>query len=168
VLDWLEGVEKLLAHRASSSRDEAPAEAGAFFTPGDSGPRAIAGLFGRTRKSAEICVFTITDDRITSAILDAHRRGVALRIITDDEKAHDPGSDIRRLREAGIPLHTDQNPNHMHHKFAIFDHTALLTGSYNWTRGAAEHNFENFLITADPRLVSAFLREFDRLWDLLG
>ncbi|QDV32719.1 phospholipase D-like domain-containing protein [Tautonia plasticadhaerens] len=167
VLDWLEGVEKLLAHRASSSREEPP-ESGAFFTPGDSGPRAIAGLFGRARTSADVCVFTITDDRITSAILDAHRRGVAVRIISDDDKAHDLGSDIKDLRRAGIPLHTDRDPNHMHHKFAVFDRTALLTGSYNWTRGAAEHNFENFVITADPVLVSAFLREFDRLWSLLA
>ena len=167
ILDWLEGFEKLLAHRASADR-EVPAESAAYFTPGDSGPRAIAGLLDRARHSVDVCVFTITDDRISSAMLAAHRRGVALRVISDDEKAHDTGSDIRELRRAGIPLHTDRNPNHMHHKFAVFDRTTLLNGSYNWTRGAAEHNFENFMITSEAGLVAAFLREFERLWDLLG
>ncbi|WP_169976954.1 phospholipase D-like domain-containing protein [Tautonia rosea] len=167
VLDWLEGFEKLLAHRASADR-EGPAASAAYFMPGDSGPRAIAGLFDRARHSVDVCVFTITDDRITSAILAAHRRGVALRIISDNEKAHDTGSDIRELRREGIPLHTDRDPNHMHHKFAIFDRTTLLTGSYNWTRGAAEFNFENFIVTSDAGLVSAFLGEFERLWDRLG
>jgi phosphatidylserine/phosphatidylglycerophosphate/cardiolipin synthase-like enzyme len=167
VLDWLEGIEKLLAHRASAGREE-PEAAAAYFTPGDSGPRAIAGLFNRARHSVDVCVFTITDDRIASAMLAAHQRGVALRVISDDEKAHDTGSDIRELRRAGIALHTDRDPNHMHHKFAVFDRTTLLTGSYNWTRGAAEHNFENFIITGEPGLVAAFHREFERLWGLLG
>lgn len=166
ILDWLEGIEKLLAHRAASARD-APAESAAYFTPGDSGPRAIAGLFNRARHSVDVCVFTITDDRIASAMLDAHRRGVTLRVISDDEKAHDTGSDIRELRRAGISLHTDRDPNHMHHKFAVFDRTTLLTGSYNWTRGAAEHNFENFIITNEAGLVTSFVREFERLWGLL-
>ena len=167
VLDWLEGIEKLLAHHASSARGT-PIESAVYFTPGDSGPRAIAGLFDRARVSVDVCVFTITDDRISTAMLAAHRRGVALRVITDDDKAHDTGSDIKELRRAGVPLHTDRDPNHMHHKFAVFDRSILLTGSYNWTRGAAEHNFENFVTTGDPTLVTAFLREFDRLWDLLG
>ncbi|MEW4569004.1 phospholipase D-like domain-containing protein [Tautonia sp. JC769] len=167
ILDWLEGVEKLLAHRTSSGR-EAPEKGAAYFMPGDSGPRAIAGLFNRARHSVDVCVFTITDDRIASAMLAAHRRGVALRVISDDEKAHDTGSDIRELRRAGIRLHTDRDPNHMHHKFAVFDRATLLTGSYNWTRGAAEYNFENFIITSEAGLVTSFLREFERLWGLLG
>jgi hypothetical protein len=30
-------------------------------------------------------------------------RGVAVRVITDDDKSYDPGSDADRLRAAGIP-----------------------------------------------------------------
>lgn len=167
VLDWLEGVVKRLAHHAARSR-EAAIESAAYFTPGDSGPKAIAGLFDRTRTCVDVCVFTITDDRISSSILAAHRRGVELRVITDDKKAHDTGSDILEFRRAGIPLHTDRDRNHMHHKFAIFDRKILLNGSYNWTRGAAEYNLENIVTTSDPSLVSAFLQEFDHLWDCLG
>ena len=84
------------------------------------------------------------------------------------DQVRDLGSDIIRLRGAGVPLRTDRDPNHMHHKFAIFDREVLLTGSYNWTRGAAEYNSENFVTTADPRLVAAFRAEFDRLWELHG
>jgi hypothetical protein len=32
-------------------------------------------------------VFTITDDRITEEIVDALKRGVAIRIITDNDKS---------------------------------------------------------------------------------
>ena len=37
------------------------------------------------RATLDICVFTIADDRLTESILAAHRRGVAVRIITDEE-----------------------------------------------------------------------------------
>jgi phosphatidylserine/phosphatidylglycerophosphate/cardiolipin synthase-like enzyme len=52
----------------------------------------------------------------------------------------------------------------MHHKFAIFDKSKLLTGSYNWTRSASLHNEENFLITTDRDLLKDFTRMFDKLW----
>jgi phosphatidylserine/phosphatidylglycerophosphate/cardiolipin synthase-like enzyme len=42
-----------------------------------------------------------------------------------------------------------------HHKFALFDNARLLTGSYNWTRSAPEHNHENFVVTNSRKLVMA-------------
>ena len=53
----------------------------------------------------------------------------------------------------------------MHHKFAIFDGARLINGSYNWTRGAANVNYENLVDTGDPELIAAFSEEFKRLWN---
>lgn len=138
-----------------------------FFSPGPDCLRHIVNRFLAARRSVDICVFTITDDRITRAILDAHRRGVAVRILTDNDKAYDAGSDIERLEAAGIAVKVDRTPYHMHHKFAIFDGTRLVNGSYNWTRGAAESNEENIVDLGDPIAIAAFQREFDRLWSVL-
>lgn len=91
-----------------------------------------------------------------------------MRIITDDEKSFDRGSDVQRLREAGVPVRVDGSEHHMHHKFALFDRVDLLTGSYNWTRSAANFNQENVVVTRDPRLVSAFSSMFDDLWSTLA
>ena len=50
----------------------------------------------------DLCVFTITDDRLVEVwILDAHYRGVRVRIITDNDKAADLGSDIDQLPRGG-------------------------------------------------------------------
>jgi phosphatidylserine/phosphatidylglycerophosphate/cardiolipin synthase-like enzyme len=136
----------------------------AHFSPGDRCLRQIIRLFENTVRTADLAVFTITDDRISSAILAAHNRGAAIRIVTDNDKAFDPGSDIDRLRDAGIPVRIDRTPFHMHHKFAIFDNRLLANGSYNWTRGAAEQNVENLVLTSDSRLLTAFRAEFERLW----
>ncbi|MEZ4441507.1 MAG: phospholipase D-like domain-containing protein [Polyangiaceae bacterium] len=160
VLEWLEEVMKLL----TAARGEAMPASGAYFSPGDEPLRQILGLLGAARTSIDICVFTITDDRIADAILGAARRGVVVRVITDDDKAFDRGSDIQRLRDGAIPVRVDRSPHHMHHKFAVFDEQRLLTGSYNWTRGAANHNLENVVVTAEPSLVQAFVKTFERLW----
>jgi phosphatidylserine/phosphatidylglycerophosphate/cardiolipin synthase-like enzyme len=169
-LDWLDDVTKaLLAPPPSAARSAAAVEAAeAWFSPAHDCARRIGQLFGQATRGVEVAVFTITDDRIADAILDAHRRGVAVRILTDNEKAFDLGSDIERLRSAGVAVRVDESPFHLHHKFAIFDGRRLLTGSYNWTRGAARDNQENFLITPDPHLIEAYARAFEDLWNRLA
>jgi phosphatidylserine/phosphatidylglycerophosphate/cardiolipin synthase-like enzyme len=165
LLGWLEELMKLLAHL------EAPSAAGAsraYFSPGDACLSAILGLLGKARVSLDICVFTITDDRIARAILEAHARGVRVRVITDNDKQYDGGSDIERLRGAGIALKVDETEHHMHHKFALVDGTTLLNGSYNWTRSAGSFNEENLVVSSEPALVQAFARQFTALWDALA
>lgn len=161
VLTWVEDALKALSPATQAPVGEPSA---AFFSPGESCLAQIIHRFSTARRTADVCVFTITDDRITRALLDAHRRGVKLRVITDNEKAFDLGSDIEQIRGAKVPLRVDQTPYHMHHKFAIFDAARLLNGSYNWTRGAAHDNEENITDTGDPRLITAFQKHFDVLW----
>jgi len=139
----------------------------AYFSPGDTCLSAIITAINGAQSSLKICVFTISDDRITQAILQAHRRGIKVKILTDNEKLYDKGSDIRELKQAGVPVRVDITTNHMHHKFAILDNQTVLTGSYNWTRSAALYNHENLIITNEKTLVTSFCREFDRLWDEL-
>jgi len=177
IVGWLEDVMRVLAPmRPVAANAPAASEADvAFFAPGERCLQQIVHRFSSARRTADVCVFTITDDRISRAISDAHRRGVKIRIISDNEKAFDQGSDIQKLREAGIPVKVDDvggrgrsDPGingHMHHKFAIFDGVRLLNGSYNWTRGAADMNYENIVDTGDAKLIALFAAEFERLWN---
>ena len=161
IVDWLEEVSKLLL---PFSGDDGDPMVEAHFSPGEACYRRIRGLLDGARRSASLCVFTITDDRIAERVIAAHRRGVLVRVITDDEKSEDLGSDVLDLARAGIGVRVDASPYHMHHKFALFDDDVLLTGSYNWTRGAAASNEENLILSNDRRLFSAFRGEFERLW----
>jgi mitochondrial cardiolipin hydrolase len=166
VLEWVEDFLKLLvqldapAHAVYSAR--------AYFSPGEACLSAILGQLGRVRSSADICVFTITDDRIARAIVDAQARRVRVRIITDNDKQYDGGSDIERLRGAGIAVKVDETEHHMHHKFAVLDGATLLNGSYNWTRSAGAFNEENVVVTSEPALVQVFGRHFASMWDALA
>jgi len=161
LLKWLEGVVRALdAARARVGVQQASVS----FSPGTECLAVILQQLRQAQHTLDICVFTLSDDRIAESLLAAHRRGVAVRLLTDNEKEHDAGSDIDRLRRAGVPVAVDRGAAHMHHKFAIVDGRWLLNGSYNWTRGACEHNEENIVLCNDPALVKRFAQQFERLW----
>ncbi|PKM23823.1 MAG: nuclease [Gammaproteobacteria bacterium HGW-Gammaproteobacteria-13] len=160
-LKWLEQVVKTLDASSSPPR---PALASAHFSPGDDCLRKIRELCRQVRTSLDICVYTISDDRLSEEIITCHRRGVAVRVISDNEKQFDEGSDIQHLIAQGVPLRIDDSPYHMHHKFALFDANLLLNGSFNWTRSATTSNEENLLVTDHALLVASYRSEFDKLW----
>jgi cardiolipin hydrolase len=165
LFEWTEELIKLLSHLQAPLA--APAPSRACFSPGDGCLSTILSELLRSRKTADLCVFTISDDRISAAILAAHARRVAVRIITDNEKQYDAGSDIERLRRAGIPLKVDESEHHMHHKFAVLDGATLLNGSFNWTRSASLYNEENLIVTSEVDLVRTFARQFESMWQAL-
>lgn len=158
-MDWLDTALKALPMPKSSE-----ATSMVFFSPGNACLNALKSLLNKARSSVDICVFTLTDNRIRNSILACRRRGVPVRIITDNHKALDLGSDVLELVRLGIPVKSDDTPDHMHHKFAVIDRNTLVNGSYNWTRSAAEANFENIVVTDEPKTVAAFSREFEKLW----
>jgi len=161
LLNWLERVIKILM----GTRSDLVVTSEAHFSPGESCRKAIIDFCYSTKKTLDICVFTISDDRLTKAIVDAHERGIKVRIITDNDKSEDMGSDVDYLIRKGIELKMDETSYHMHHKFAISDENKLLNGSFNWTRSATKYNEENISITNDQKLLAAYIKEFDSLWD---
>ncbi len=162
LIDWIEETNKLtlLPKEVSSS-------SAAYFSPGRECRSAIITNLRKAQSSVKICVFTISDDEISREIVAAHRRKVSVKVISDNDKSFDRGSDIESLFKSGIPLKIDRTDDHMHHKFCLIDKQVLLTGSYNWTRSAAERNHENILITEETGVVKEFLGEFEKLWDQL-
>ena len=167
IVDWLEDVIKVF-RPASGLSVSGSRVAESHFLPGSGAVDALVTRLHRCRRSMDICVFTVTYDKLADEVIEAHRRKVKVRLITDDEKALDLGSDIERMIRAGIKVRMDRSANHMHNKFAILDGSLLVTGSFNWTRSAAQSNQESFIISDDPVLVRAHQKAFESLWDKFG
>jgi len=136
-----------------------------FFSPGTDIIESITDLLGQATKSLDLCVFTITDDRLATDLLDCLKRGIKVRIITDDEKMYDNGSAIQDLKNAGIPVKIDHSRYHMHHKFGIIDSRIIFTGSFNWTYTASSHNQENMLVTTNFEIVKQYVDQYELLWN---
>ncbi|KAJ1646616.1 hypothetical protein IWQ61_010180 [Dispira simplex] len=107
-----------------------------YFFPSERSFRVLVDTLQSSRTTLDICVFNITDDDLANTIITAKKRQVQVRIIADDEQCTSQGSDVQRLhRDHRIPIRLDNNPSHMHNKFAIVDNHTIITGSYNWTKG---------------------------------
>lgn len=159
--EWLEAATRIL-----DEKPHQPKTAGSlvYFSPGDFCLNAIVSQIQSAQRTLDICVFTISDDRISDALIASHQRHVKVRVVTDNEKLLDLGSDIERHVKAGIAVKVDRTEHHMHHKFAVVDGKSVVTGSYNWTKSAAEFNQENIIVSTELAVVHSFQGEFERLW----
>jgi len=116
------------------------------------------------KKTLDVCVFTITDDSAANILIDLHKKGVKVRVITDDDQSASQGSDVQTIKKAGVPTKMDSSPYHMHNKFAIIDGVLLLNGSYNWTTTANTKNNENMIVTNNKGLIKQFSSYYEELW----
>ncbi|MDD7725630.1 MAG: phospholipase D-like domain-containing protein, partial [Bacteroidales bacterium] len=136
-----------------------------LFSPGQDIPENITFYLSQAKKSVDLCVFTISDDVLSGCIKAISERGVKVRIITDNNKMRDSGSQIKELARCGIEVKVDNSRYHMHNKFGIIDNRIAFTGSYNWTYTAKLHNQENLVITTNFTIVHRFIDEFTTLWE---
>jgi phosphatidylserine/phosphatidylglycerophosphate/cardiolipin synthase-like enzyme len=164
ILEWLRVATSAIENPAPTQSDSI---AQAFFSPGDTCRNVIIQQIEKAISQLSICVFTISDDTITKSLLTAHTKGVNIKIITDNDKSLDEGSDIEEIARVGIDVRMDRTSNHMHHKFMVIDQQAIITGSYNWTRSAARYNHENILLSHEPGVIKSFAQEFDQLWNVM-
>ena len=68
------------------------------------------------------------------------------------------------MREGGVFVRGKKQPFLMHHKFCIVDSDLLINGSFNWTETAVMGNNENVVISNNTKVVSCFVKEFEKLW----
>ncbi|MGH1470535.1 MAG: phospholipase D-like domain-containing protein [Cellvibrionaceae bacterium] len=161
VMRWLERVIKII----DSVKNKMITDSSVHFSPGDDCRSKLIELCQQSKMTVDICVYTISDNYLTEAIIEAHHRGLSVRVITDNAKSEDLGSDIDLLMRKNVPLVMDASKYHMHHKFAIFDKHYLANGSFNWTRSATTSNEENIVVATDPFLVDSFVDKFNELWN---
>ncbi len=161
ILEWVKTANSALILATAETTTDA------FFSPGDACRNTIIRNIETATEKLDICVFTISDDSITNSLLTAHKKGINIKLITDNDKSFDVGSDVAQLAKAGVAVKVDTTPNHMHHKFMVSDQRSLITGSYNWTLSAARYNHENIIVTREASVVKSFAQQFDQLWNVM-
>jgi cardiolipin hydrolase len=137
-----------------------------YFSPKGGAADYIIKFINRTEKTLDIAVYSLTHNDIAAAIIDAHKRGVEIRILTDALQAKGGGSDDELLESSGVPLRRDTQSGLMHHKFAISDSRAIGLGSFNWSVNADVRNMENWNVCRLKYVIDIYQKEFEKLWIL--
>jgi len=135
-----------------------------YFSPQDHLYPHLISLIREAKESIYAAFYEIEIPEIASALLEAHQRGLKVRVFTDDLTSEDKDSQCFHLRKFSIIKKDEDKESFMHHKFCIIDKKIVWTGSFNPTfRGAKENN--NVIIIKSPTLALKFLQEFERLWE---
>lgn len=64
---------------------------------------------------------------------------------------------IKKLALVEIICKTDNCSYYMHHKFAVIDNSAIITGGFNWSSQAVNHNQENILFLENKNIAHKIL-----------
>lgn len=136
-----------------------------------------ADLIDQADDSIDIAMYSFGDQKILDALERAVERGVTVRMIynkTEEERDEGDHTMSAKLERKGINVRYVNRV--MHHKFAIIDgpqeslrdasSTTLVTGSGNWSYGAATVYDENTVtIRGDAELALRFQDEFNLMWE---
>ena len=139
-----------------------------YFSRVNDPEAAIIEELDKARKTIDIAMYYFTDRNLANAVIDAHNRGVRVRVYLDKDQKEAKYSKSRYLTKYGIPIRYSSNPYIMHHKFCVIDNTAVVTGSYNWTASAGKRNNENLLVIHDAEIAQEYSAEYNRLWNNHG
>lgn len=128
-----------------------------FVPDGASCERLLIDSINNTKKSLLIQAYSFTSVPIAGAVEAAHKRGVKVRVILDKSQVSEKYTSATFLRNAGIPVVVDTQPVIAHNKIMIFDHQAVFTGSFNFSKSAQRRNAENgIVIRGDAAVVKAY------------
>jgi phosphatidylserine/phosphatidylglycerophosphate/cardiolipin synthase-like enzyme len=139
----------------------------AFFCPQDGCADKLIEEIRASTVSCHVAIAYFNHDDIAAALIDAHNRGVEVKVVGEASEDVDGGINydvVRQLKKAGVPYRDDTNPKLMHNKYTILDGREVLTGSFNYTWSADNENNENLVLLTAPHMAQAFEADFQELW----
>ena len=136
------------------------------FSPNGGGAGLIIRTIGEAKKTIQVQAYSFTNADIAKALLDAHKRGVNVRVVLDKSQETEKYTSATFLANAGVPVRIDDDFAIAHSKIMILDEETVITGSFNFTKAAEERNAENVLVIRGNReLAKLYLQNWQWRWD---
>lgn len=137
------------------------------FTKEDQHPeKLLVRVMDQATSTMDIAIYSLTHPDIVKGILDAKKRGVTVRIISDEQQAGGKTQQqaLKMLHNAGIPIKIDNHSGLMHLKMTIVDRKIATNGSFNYSKAASTTNDEVIMVLHDKKIAQSFSDEFERMW----
>ena len=112
-------------------------------------------------KSIYMATYSFTSKPIAEALAAAYKRGVDVKIVSDQKANGAKYTAVTYLANAGVPIRTNGNYAIFHNKFMVIDGQTVETGSFNYTAAAWKSNAENaIVISGNPQLAAVYFKEW--------
>ncbi len=135
------------------------------FSPKQGATDLVLKTINSANKYIYVAAYAFTSKPIANALLEAHNRGIDVKIVLDNSQKNGNGNLLEYLRQHGIPTRINSKYKIMHNKFMIVDGLTIQLGSFNYTKSAEESNAENVLVVSNNyALVTAYLNQWQKFW----
>lgn len=140
-------------------------ELSVYFSPKDKAiTTQIIPLIDNAQKYIYMPVFLITHKELTNSLINASKRGVAVKIILDATNTHTSSSKMKLLRQSGVQVKTENLAGKLHSKSIIIDDLYTVIGSMNFSRSGEGSNDENLIIIKNHDIAVFYKTFFQYLW----
>jgi hypothetical protein len=139
----------------------------------DFGKRSV-GRYNAEDVQIDAHMFRITDRRHTDALIAAMRRGVRVRLYTEQDEYRNPKRywhswNVDRLFTAGAAIRHRRHAGINHQKSVVLHgQRMVIVGSSNWTSASATSQIEHNYFTTKSWIFNWFHDQFQRKWNNTG
>ena len=131
------------------------------FSPKGGCTEVVVHEIQQARSEILVQAYSFTSQTIAQSLVDAKLRGVHVEIVLDHSQEKEPHTDLPFFIEQGLAPRIDDKHAIAHNKVMLIDHHTIITGSFNFTNQAEEHNAENMLILRHyPDLAAMYRHNF--------
>lgn len=137
-----------------------------WYSPEDEPLRRIVQIYDHATRYIFVAVYGLTSPLAVKALIEAKKRGVDVRVITDRERLDDAKQQtaVSALREAGIPIKVNQHDGLMHLKQVVVDDEVNTNGSMNHTTSGNRYNDERLDVIRDHAIAVKAREKFLSMW----
>ena len=137
-----------------------------FLGPSPSMEKAVVAFMASADKTLDVCLYDLDLPEFAQALLDAHARGVKVRVIIAEEnaaKAYAVAGHLEKMKKAKILTLAKNKSGLMHNKFMVADGLRVWTGSYNLTRNCSRFNDNHAIVLESPELAENYAKEWEEV-----
>jgi phosphatidylserine/phosphatidylglycerophosphate/cardiolipin synthase-like enzyme len=145
---------------------EAAAAIEVYYAPEDLPLDRLLDLYRHARRYIYVAVYGLTAPGAAKALIEAKKRGVDVRIITDGGRLDEPKQQtaLKALRLAGVPIRISRHDGLMHLKQVVIDDELNANGSMNHTTSGNRYNDERLDVITDSRVTARARQKFLSMW----
>jgi len=126
--------------------------------------KKIQSTIDQSKNTILFSVAWLTSKDLLGQLIDKLVSGCSIEIIISDHYENQRLSYNKFIEKGGkVYILPTLSGRFLHDKFALFDNTKLIAGSYNWTNSAEFYNHEFIIQSVDTQLIKQFKFHFDNL-----
>lgn len=144
----------------AASLRPAHAEAEIHYAPVENLERVDVELLRSARAKVDMAAYSLTDWAVIDALIDAHNRGVAIRIVLDPTQRHA----VDRLREIAGDVRIKASGDLLHLKSYSLDGEVIRSGSANFSASGLKRQDNDIIVVRERTAALGFDARFEQIW----